>query len=233
MLILFDIDATLITTSRTGIWAMGEAGRELFGPHFDESKVEYAGRLDPLIIGELLLAHGRSPTPAAITEFRAAYKHHLQAKIHEPGRAQACPGVLELLDALTGIEGLTLGLLTGNYPETGAIKLRASGVDPDRFAIAAWGHESPHDPPARDHLPPIAMRKYREKYLREVAPERVTIIGDTPHDVRCALVNRCRVLGVGTGHYTIEQLNAAGAHHAVPDLSDTRAMVRWLTELPA
>jgi phosphoglycolate phosphatase len=229
MLILFDIDATLITTSRTGIWAMGEAGRELLGPHFDESVVEYAGRLDPLIIGELLTAHGQAPTPAARETFRQAYKRHLEAKVHLPGLAKACPGVPELLDALAVRADVTLGLLTGNFPETGAIKLRASGVDPERFSIAAWGNDSPHDPPARDHLPPVAMGRFRAKYGRAIEPERVTIIGDTPHDIRCAHAHGCRALGVATGQFTVEKLVRAGADHAVDDLSDTDEVLAWLT----
>lgn len=230
MLILFDIDATLITTSRTGIWAMGEAGRALFGPHFDEHVVEYAGRLDPLIICELLAHHGQPVHDESVARFRAAYKHHLETKIHQPGLAQMCPGVGDLLDALQRDARATLGLLTGNYPETGAVKLRASGVDPERFALAAWGCDSPHSPPARDHLPPVAIQRYREKFKRDIDPRKVTIIGDTPHDIRCAHVNGCRALGVATGHYSVEQLQQARADHAVRDLSDTKAVMTWLLE---
>ncbi len=228
MLILFDIDATLITTSRTGIWAMGEAGRALFGADFDENVVEYAGRLDPLIIGELLVHHGQDATPDAIARFRAAYKHHLETRIHEPGVAQMCPGVGELLTALEHDGSATLGLLTGNYPETGAVKLRASGVDPDRFAIAAWGCDSPHHPPARQHLPPVAMRRYRERFSRDIAADRVTIIGDTPHDIACAHAHGCRALGVATGHFSVEQLFDSGADHAVGTLSNTGEVMAWL-----
>jgi len=230
MLILFDIDATLITTSRTGIWAMGEAGRALYGPHFDEHVVEYAGRLDPLIIRELLAHHSQPINDATVAGFRAAYKHHLETKIHQPGLAQMCPGISELLDALERDARATLGLLTGNFPETGAVKLRASGVNPDRFALAAWGNDSPYDPPARDHLPPVAMRRYREKFQRDIDPRQVTIIGDTPHDIRCAHAHGCRALGVATGHFSVDQLKEACADHAVSDLSDTKAVMTWLLE---
>lgn len=231
MLILFDIDATLITTSRTGVAAMGEAGRERFGPEFDENRVEYAGRLDPLIIADLLRAHGQEVSDAAITQFRARYREHLVRLLGKPGVARPCPGIPALLDALRQ-RPQVLGLLTGNFPETGAIKLRASGIEPDHFPIQAWGCDSPLSPPARDHLPPVAMTRFTQRFGKPIAGRNVTIIGDTPHDIACARAHRCRSLGVATGHFSVEALRAAGADHAVPDLSNTAEIVAWLMSTP-
>lgn len=234
MLILFDVDATLITTSRLGIAAMGEAGREQFGDAFDENTVEYAGRLDPLIIGDLLRAHGHAPTPEAIDRFRAGYRKHLARLLSERNTARTCPGVPELLDGLFAIESLAIGVLTGNYPETGRIKLGAAGIDTDRFHLHVWGCDSPHDPPSRDHLPGVALERYKARYARDAARDRVWVVGDTPHDIACAKAHGCRSLGVATGMYAVEDLARAGADLAVRDLSDTREMLRWLTtEIPA
>lgn len=230
MLILFDIDATLITTSRTGIAAMGEAGRERFGSSFDENRVEYAGRLDPLIIADLLRSHGHEATESAILDFREGYRAHLTRLVARPGVARACPGVHDLLAALGRAESHVLGLLTGNYPETGAIKLRASGIDPDLFPIQVWGCDSPNSPPARDHLPPVGMKRYQERYGRELDPADVTIIGDTPHDIACARAHGCRSLGVATGQFSVEQLLAAGADIAWPTLSNTDEVTAWLKQ---
>src|SRR5690606_6214996 len=125
---------------------------------------------------------------------------------------------------------LTLGLLTGNFPETGAMKVAAAGIDPTIFEVCVWGCDSPIAPPLREYLPPVAFERYRALRSVALSPERVAIIGDTPHDVRCALVNGCRALGVGTGQFTVEQLLAAGAHHATPDMGDADAVVRWLLD---
>lgn len=228
MLVLFDVDATLITTSRSGIAAMGQAGREMFGPAFDEHVVEYAGRLDPLIICDLLDAHGQPRTTEMIERFRGAYQKHLAPLLQAQGVAQACPGVLELLGALEGRTDVVIGLLTGNYPETGAIKLRACGIDADRFPIQVWGCDSPHDPPARAHLPPVGATRYRERFGRSIEMESITIIGDTPHDISCALAHGCRGLGVATGQYSVEDLERAGAALALANLSDTQRVIQWL-----
>ncbi|TVQ77331.1 MAG: hypothetical protein EA380_07480, partial [Phycisphaeraceae bacterium] len=198
MLILFDIDGTLLTTSGVGIHAMGAAGRRLYSADFDEHCVEYAGRLDPLIITDLLIKHDQEPTPEAIERFRHAYGSELEALLHTPGIAQPCPGVVELIDTLEQIESLTLGLLTGNYPETGRRKLSACGLDPDRFPIAAWGCDSPHNPGAREHLPPVAIDRFHRTGARRIGPEQVVIIGDTPHDIACGRAHACRTIGVAT-----------------------------------
>ncbi len=233
MLILFDIDATLLTTTRAGIHAMGHAGRELFGTSFDEHAVEYSGRLDPLIIHDLLTVHAKPTGPEAIGVFREAYRRHLEGLLADRSLARPCPGIDALLDALAHRTEITLGLLTGNFPETGEIKLRAAGIDPARFAIAAWGSDSPHDPPARDHLPPVAMARYGVLGRRPIEPDSVVIIGDTPHDVACARAHGVRSLAVATGMFSVEQLVAAGADWAVPTVENTEEIVRWLCGAPA
>ncbi len=230
MLILFDIDATLLSTSRAGLISMGEAGRELFGETFTEHGVDFAGRLDPLILMELIARNGQAFSPELALRFRETYVRRIEHRLRTHATSLALPGVMDLLGALESVPGVTMGLLTGNFPESGAHKLRAAGIDPERFHVCAWGDDSPHDPPSRDHLPPVAMQRYEERFGSTIAPDRVTIIGDTPHDVRCAKAHGCRVLGVGTGIFTAEQLLAEGADSAVETLEDTRGVVRWLIE---
>lgn len=227
MLILFDIDATLIRTSGAGIRAMVAAGQSLFGETFSADGIEFAGRLDPLILDDMLARHGVERSEANLGAIRAEYRVRLE-RVLQDGVGYSLPGVQELLGALRGRDGVVLGLLTGNFCETGRMKLAACGIDPDQFGVCAWGDESPLRPPARDHLPPVAMQRFRDRHGRALAPSEVTIIGDTPHDVRCALAHGCRALGVATGQYQVEALRAAGAHRAVTDLSQTDDLVRWL-----
>lgn len=231
-LILFDIDATLLLTRRAGVDAIASVGRDLFGDHFSIEGVSFAGSLDPVILDELIRRHRGEPTAAAIADYRERYAAALEREIaKDPSRVYALPGVHDVLAALREVASkadLTLGLLTGNFPETGAMKVAAAGIDPSMFEVSVWGSDSPIAPPLREHLPPVAFERYRTLRSVALAPERVTIIGDTPHDVRCALVNGCRALGVGTGQFTKEQLLKSGAHHAVDSMADADAVVRWL-----
>jgi phosphoglycolate phosphatase len=228
VLVFFDIDATLITTSLSGIAAMGDAGRELFGAGFGVEGVEFAGRLDPLIVADLLRRNGVEVSAATVAAFRDGYRRHLGPRLTDRSKCRALPGVMDLLEALRGRDDVALGLLTGNYPETGSMKLRACGIDPEWFPVRVWGDDSPHEPPSRDHLPGVGLERYREARGYELDGSRAVVIGDTPHDVACAKAHGCRSLGVATGSFGVEALREAGANLALRDLSDTQRTVRWL-----
>lgn len=221
-LILFDIDATLLVTGGVGIAAMVEAGRRTFARSFTADGIDFAGRLDPLLLAELLALNGVASTPQSLADFKAAYLVAIAELAHpdRPPLSRALPGVHALLARLRA-DGVAMGLLTGNFSESGSIKLRACGIDPNWFSPAVWGDHSPHTPPCRTHLPAIAMDRYRSATGRDLAPELVTIIGDTPHDIRCARHSGCRAVAVATGKYSATDLARAGADAVLNDLSDT------------
>lgn len=226
MLVLFDVDATLISTSGVGIRALDRAGRRLHGPAFDASTTEYAGRLDPLIMADLLIANGIEPSVERIALLRQGYRAELEHELATPGVASILPGVATLLERLATVEGLVIGLLTGNYQDTGEVKLRACGVDLAPFIIRVWGDESPHVPPAREHLPLVALDRYHGHVGRALDPARGVVVGDTIHDISCARACGLRSIGVATGMYSLEQL--AHADLAVRDLSETDAIASWI-----
>jgi phosphoglycolate phosphatase-like HAD superfamily hydrolase len=239
MLLLFDIDGTLLRTQGIGLRAIEEAGRGLFGPAFTTRGVEVAGRLDPLIFSEMLRNAGAPDTPESHARLRAAYTDALEAELaRDPSVATAMPGVHELLARLgrvanqgAGTKPVTLGVLTGNFERTGRAKMRACGIDPEQFVVSVWGDDSPHTPPHRDHLVPVGMaRSARVRGGQPATGREVVVIGDTPHDVRCARVHGCRSLAVATGQFGVEELAASGADWAVADLSRTDAVVEWMLE---
>lgn len=229
MLLFFDIDATLIHTSRSGMHSMQDAGRELFGPSFRVEGIDFAGRLDPLILTDLLSHNNQKPTPTALAELRTRYRAHLERRLAQPGIGRSLPGVLPLLERLRANPAVTLALLTGNFADTGQMKLRACGIDPAWFPIHVWGDESPHSPPARHHLPPVGLQRFHARHNRSLPPHHAFIIGDTPHDVACAKAHGLRSLAVATGSYSIPQLQAAHADRVVPDLADTASILDYLT----
>lgn len=228
-LVLFDIDSTLIDTSRSGMLAMEDAGRELYGPAFASDGVDYAGRLDPLIVHDLLVRAGVEPTERAHAEFRACYRVHLGRRLSAPGVGRTLPGIDALLAELRGMGRPSIGVLTGNYRETGSLKLEACGIDPAWFEVQVWGDDSPHRPARREHLPPVGMKRFEACFGRAISGADVTIVGDTVHDVSCAKENGCRVLGVATGKYGTDALEAAGADLVLKDLSETARVLDFLT----
>ncbi len=228
MLILFDIDGTILLTHGAGIHAMQDAGRELFGPEFIFDGIETSGRLDPLIWRDLAARNGINDPDSSHDAFRQAYRKYLHRRLTDNPQTQLLPGVRPLVDSLRAQDDVTVGLLTGNYPETGQIKLSAAGLSQDHFQVAAWGC----DGPTRRDLPPVAMQRYTELRGDTVNAESVLIIGDTPHDVDCAKFHGCRVIGVGTGRFTASELLEAGADHGLDDLKQTEDILDWILKSP-
>lgn len=224
MLILFDIDMTLLKTNGAGRRAMQTAGGALFGRAFTIDGLDFSGRLDPLILTDLLTLNGVEPTPSALGEIKHAYIDAFAAEAE--GAIEPLDGAVDLARAIIGHPDATAGVLTGNFAETGAHKLRAIGLDPEDFPVRVWGDDSPHDPPARDHLPPVGVARYRD--LHGDDPRETVILGDTVHDVRCGLTNGCRVLAVATGRTDAASLADAGAHRVVGSLADTDDLEAWL-----
>lgn len=224
MLVLFDIDGTLLTSLRAGIGAMTTAVRELHGVDPDFEGVEIHGRLDRLIWRDLAAKHGLPAEEADHARFKQTYARHLSERLAAANTAVPLPGTHALVDAVRATPGVTIGLLTGNYQETGRLKVRHAGFEPDHFVVNAWGDEGPD----RRSLVPVARERYQQRLGAALPPERVLIIGDTPADVDCAKAHGARVLAVATGGFTVEALRATPADAVVANLEDTGALVRWI-----
>lgn len=224
MLILFDIDMTLLKTNGAGRVAMAQAGEALFGHGFSFDHVDFAGRLDPLILRDLLTCNNEPANDENMAKMKHAYIEAFMASA--TGKIEPLTGAVDLVRAIAGHSDAAAGVLTGNFAETGAHKLTSIGLDPALFEIAAWGDDSPHDPPAREHLPPVAMGRYRDRYNAD--PTETVILGDTVHDVACGLANGCRVLAVATGRTDAQTLADAGAHRVVESLAETADLTDWL-----
>ena len=228
MLVLFDIDGTLITTKRAGLHAMSQAVAEVCGAEPDVSDVSFAGRLDPLILAEIITSAGVEVTSTAMEAARARYRECLAERMAEPGIGRVLPGVDALVARLSQIEDCAMGLVTGNFEETGRLKLEACGFDTSSMLFNGFGNECPEAPPHRRQLPRVAMERHTRHRGEALPAERVVVIGDTPADVDCAHHNGCRALAVATGMHDVGTLEETGAELTVPDLSDTEAILAWM-----
>ncbi|MEY3143722.1 MAG: Phosphoglycolate phosphatase [Planctomycetota bacterium] len=222
-LVLFDIDGTLLRTEGVGVAAMLRAFSRLHGERgFSFEGVEIAGALDGLLFARMMAQHGLPADEATHAEFQKIYADEL-ARALTPSVVRRMPGTVELVGALRDA-GAAVGLLTGNYEHTAHLKITVAGFDRTHFPFGAFGA----DGPSRRHLTPVALERAAAYLGRAFDPARVTIIGDTPHDIDCAKAHGCRALGVGTGPYSPERLLAAGADLAVANLADLPGMRGWI-----
>jgi len=200
-LILFDIDGTLIRTGGAGMKAFERTFAGEFKIPRATEQLNFSGRTDTSLVRECFDAHGIAPTNRNFARFFDTYVFWLQHLLHELN-GQTCPGVRELILAFRNMTPPpVLGLLTGNIRLGAEIKLRHYALW-DSFRSGAFGDD--HED--RNKLAAIARDRGSRLLGEKLRGEEILVIGDTPRDIECAHAVNARVLAVGTGGYTCDQL---------------------------
>ena len=230
-LILFDIDGTILTGG-AGSRSLGIAFREVF--HLDADhlalamkRVTFNGRTDPAIIIDVAREAGIPNTDfeSNLERLYETYLRHLDELSKEPG-PRLCPGFPKLLDRLESMDGIGLGLLTGNIEPGARIKLRAFDLN-RYFPAGGFGSDSAD----RGIIAAMARQKFEVLLGHAIDPRKVLVIGDTVHDITCGRVNGFRTLGVGTGRVPLAAMSEVGADLVRADLADTDDVIQSIEAL--
>ena len=140
VLVLFDIDGTLVDTTGAGVRGMNTAFERLHGRPAALEGITVAGRTDLAILAEVYEASGIGFHADHVPALRDAYLTELRREMSRgdgPGFG-VLPGVHGALDALDDDPAFTLGLLTGNFAGGAEIKLGHFDLW-RRFRIGAFG----------------------------------------------------------------------------------------------
>src|SRR5258706_16431624 len=188
---LFDIDGTLLLTEGAGREAFASAVEAHFGVVDDLRDIAFAGRVEPLILADILARHRLELRDGDEARFWNGVFDRMR-RLLDPPRGRLLPGVLPLLDALAREPAWRLGLLTGNMTEMARIKLDRFGIA-GRFAFGAFGEQAPD----RNALARAVVGRVGREH--GIAPRRCIVVGDTEHDIACARAAGARVVAVATG----------------------------------
>ena len=215
-LVLFDVDGTLLSSGKRGLAAFSEALRRTFGTDGDVAGYRFEGKLDPVIVHELMCAAG-IPDSVVADRREAALSLYLdlleEALAQEPPALK--PGVAELVARVSSSPAAVSALLTGNVRRGARIKLTAAGLW-DCFRFGVFGDEAWR----RIDLGPIALARALELTGQEFSPAETVVVGDARADVECGRAIGARVVAVATGRTSAEELRAAGADTVLPDFAD-------------
>lgn len=225
-LVLFDIDLTLIHTSGAGRKALATVFKRLFDLDEPARDVSFEGRTDHAIFMEIMALNGLASgdIDAVLDRVIDAYIEELPRSIAANGGGRVLPGVPELLQALES-RGVPFGLATGNIRRGAEAKLAHFGLW-HRFPGGGFGDGSPvRADVVRQGIEEMAMLTGCDP-----EPAHTLVVGDTPLDIEAAHLAGAVALGVGTGSHGVEQLLAAGAEFALPDLSDTSRILEIVLE---
>lgn len=211
-LIIFDLDGTLIDSSRDIAWcanrtlaAMGHAG-------MDPSEIvgHIGWGVKPLL--EKLMPF---ETPERITEarlkFLAVYGEHLVVE------TTLYPGVVEVLEQFSSL-GKKLAVVTNKPEGLAAGILEVLKLD-GYFKLLLGGDSLPNRKP---HPEPI------EKTIKELgaAPSRTIVVGDSPVDCEAAKGAGAYAIGAAYGFRGKDELVAAGCDIIVDDFVSLKSVIR-------
>ena len=220
-LILWDIDGTIIVSHGAGVRAMEKALTKRFGLTCDLRQIDWAGRTDSWITGEVFRHVGLPDTPQNAHDYQETYLELLPGELRDGRQGQVLPGVFELLETLHYRPDVAQGLLTGNLRRGAELKLTHFKVW-HYFEFGAFADDSPR----RNDLGPHALRRARERHAVEFDPASTFIIGDTPHDIECGKVIGAKTIGVATGRYTVAELSAHNPTAVFANFTDTADFLR-------
>jgi phosphoglycolate phosphatase-like HAD superfamily hydrolase len=215
VILLFDLDGTLLNAGGADRRALLRAFRELCGVDAAVEGVRVHGRTDPEIVEDIFRA--RLNRPSRGTERQRLYRRYLSYLEEELSAAsdfKIMPGVPTLLEILCADSNLALGLATGNIEEAARLKLRRAGLDA-YFRFGAFGSDVA-DRAALLKLAALRGKGYLPAGTRRV---QVVVIGDTTLDIAAGKQVGAVTVAVATGGDPLAALEAAAPDYLLPDFS--------------
>ncbi len=225
VLVLWDVDQTLVRAGPGGVALYELVLAELYGLGLPPQLTSMAGRTDTSIALEVLTAAGMDAV-AELPRFHAALANRA-ADVADLVRDHGIvlPGVRQALAAVADHAGhgpVVQSLLTGNLSALATVKLSVLGLTEHLdLDVGAYGDVSS----VRADLVPVARQRAAARYRADFAGRATVLIGDTPHDVAAATATGARAVGVASGRFSAAELADAGADVVLPDLTDTTKAV--------
>lgn len=218
MVVLFDIDGTLLAGHGVGRAAVHRAIERVHGRFVDTAAVEFSGKTDPQIFREIAATLLGDADGDSVVDLVRAYEEEMHRTL-PAARVDALPGAVDAV-ARTRAAGVPTGLLTGNLRPMAFGKVARIGLGEAHFPFGAYGC----DDEDRNALPAVAARRAAQVLGRDVPHETLVVVGDTPLDVACARAVGATAVAVTTGRFSAEALAGADLVLDSLDAFDARAL---------
>ncbi len=220
-LVLFDIDGTLLTVSKINRQVLVDALTEIYGTPGSAETHNFCGKLDSVIIYEVLRSAGlgEGEISEKFDRVKACYIELFRQRARASD-VRLMEGIGELLHELSGRSEALIGLLTGNFEASGRHKLLLPEIN-HYFPLGAFAD----DAASRNELPAVAVEKARQLTGKTFTDHDVIIIGDTEHDIACARVLNAKSIAVATGNFSAEELKKHHPHVLYENLGNTDVVV--------
>ena len=221
--LFWDIDQTLVMTGHAGFMAIAQTLAEIAGEDAPLPKFDAGGRTDNYICREILVqATGREPSMDEIQRFSRWYEEVLLGCMQQID-GYVLPHVRDNLAAFADRDDYDQLLLTGNSRIGASLKLSYYGLakyfDFSHSAFVEYDFD-------RIDVAVRARRLAEEKWGERL--ERIFIIGDTEHDIRCGKSVGAYTVAVATGTRSVAELKAHAPWQVLAQLAPPAEMMALL-----
>ena len=214
LLVLWDVDYTLLNAGGLGTRLYQDVFREMFGRELTATAPK-AGRTDRAIAIDTLALAGVPGPREHVDAFLAALARRIAEVDGEPGwSVVALPGASAAIAAIAAHDGVRQSVLTGNIRPLAELKQRTAGLG-EHQDLDAGANGDCHE--NRAELVDVARDAAKRRYGLDFPGGATVLIGDTPLDVAAARAGGARVIAVATGSYSVADL--AGADAVLADLT--------------
>lgn len=222
VLLILDIDGTLVDAEGAALRSMNRTIEKLFGVQsaMEGRAASHFGRTDPQLIEDAFHRH-HLPMPPNWPLIETEYHRFLADELQQrPGHA--IPGAKAFVQRMAVREQVALALGTGNFRQGAYLKLAAHQMA-GFFPVGGFGEDGPERSQVMNRAVSAAQAYYGQQFIQSAV-----VIGDTPLDIEGAHKIDLPCLSVASGHYSVDMLKAAGADMVVPDLAHAdEALGEW------
>lgn len=199
VLLIWDIDGTLIDCKGLGRRAMDKAFLNLYKKEQGFRNVSMAGRLDFQIVKKAFEIN--KVLDNNIIGFFDKYEEVLKEELRINNSSRILPGINEILEGTSQDKNLYHVLGTGNCEKGARLKLSHLGLD-KYFQTGGFGDEDVE----RWEIIEKAINKAKDFYHIDFQKKNIYVIGDTPLDIECGEILGVKSVAVATGGYSFDDL---------------------------
>ncbi|MBI4334905.1 MAG: HAD family hydrolase [Chloroflexi bacterium] len=227
-LIIFDLDQTLVDLIAIHDRSTREIFKKRFGVDARLTEIDFAGRslVDNFLELARLKGLAASDVRRQIKEVLEAYERVFMANVPPDISRHVLPGALEVLDALSRTDNITV-LYTGNSPRITSRVLQGAKLD-RYFKFTLSGTEVGQ----RSDMIKLAIEKAGELTGKEFRGKDVVVIGDSVRDIEAGRPFGALTIAVATGFHSPEMLAEQEPDFIFHNLEDTGRVMEIVLEAP-